>query len=67
VINGTWAKEDRLSELKTALASVERKIQLSITPEATEEPREQSENQPLASNDIDSTVEQKGIRLLKGQ
>lgn len=33
VINGTWSKENRLSELKTELAAIERKIQLSITPE----------------------------------
>ena len=33
VINGTWYKESRLNELKTELAAVERKIQLSITPE----------------------------------
>jgi hypothetical protein len=33
VANGTWSKESRLSELKTELAAVERKIQLSITPE----------------------------------
>jgi hypothetical protein len=32
VVNGTWSKESRLSELKTELAAVERKIQLSITP-----------------------------------
>jgi hypothetical protein len=29
VVNGTWSKETRLSELKTELAAVERKIQLS--------------------------------------
>ncbi|MCS4239828.1 N12 class adenine-specific DNA methylase [Myroides gitamensis] len=33
VVNGTWSKEERLSELKIELAAVERKIQLSITPE----------------------------------
>lgn len=36
VVNGTWSKEERLSELKTELAAVERKIQLSITPEIHE-------------------------------
>ena len=36
VVNGTWTKESRLSELKTELAGVERKIQLSITPENNE-------------------------------
>ncbi|KPE52586.1 N-6 DNA methylase [Chryseobacterium indologenes] len=45
VINGTWSKESRLSELKTELAAVERKIQLSITPETKEEPLEQVEKQ----------------------
>src|SRR5690606_5150827 len=40
VLNGTWSKENRLSELKTELASVERKIQLSIMPESREEKTE---------------------------
>jgi len=43
VINGTWSKENRLSELKTELAAIERKIQLSITPETKEEPTETKE------------------------
>lgn len=37
LVNSKWSKENRLYELKTELASVERKIQLSITPEAKEE------------------------------
>jgi N12 class adenine-specific DNA methylase len=37
VINSMWSKENRLSELKTELAAAERKIQLSITPENTEQ------------------------------
>ena len=45
VINGTWSKENRLSELKTQLAAVERKIQLSITPETKDQPAEQVEKQ----------------------
>ena len=44
VINGTWGKESRLSELKTELASVERKIQLSITPEPKEAVVEEQED-----------------------
>jgi small-conductance mechanosensitive channel len=44
VVNGTWSKETRLSELKTELAAVERKIQLSIEPvKQVEEPAEQTE------------------------
>lgn len=45
VVNGTWAKESKLIELKTELAAVERKIQLSITPEPKDEPVVQIENQ----------------------
>src|SRR5690606_9064769 len=45
VVNGTWAKESRLGELKTELAAIDRKIQLSIAPDtqekATEEVAEQ--------------------------
>nr|WP_315254573.1 N-6 DNA methylase [uncultured Flavobacterium sp.] len=37
VVNGTWTKESRLSELKIELAAIERKIQLSIAPEPKEQ------------------------------
>ncbi|MFH6936047.1 Eco57I restriction-modification methylase domain-containing protein [Flavobacterium sp. FlaQc-30] len=37
VLNSTWPKESLLGKLKTELASVERKIQLSITPENNEQ------------------------------
>jgi hypothetical protein len=43
VVNGTWSKESRLSELKTELAAVERKIQLSIEPEQKGQSAEQVE------------------------
>ncbi len=33
LVNGSWTKERRLSELKTELASIDRKIKLSISPE----------------------------------
>ncbi len=36
VVNSIWTKESRLSELKTELAAVDRKIQLSITSENKE-------------------------------
>lgn len=39
VVNGIWTKESRLSQLKTGLAAIDRKIQLSITSE----PKEQKE------------------------
>ncbi|MET3018632.1 N-6 DNA methylase [Flavobacterium hydatis] len=48
VINDGWSKESRLSELKTELAAVERKLQLSITPENTQQ---------------EETIENNGIQM----
>ncbi|MBK1442264.1 N-6 DNA methylase [Parapedobacter sp. ISTM3] len=66
VVNGTWSKESRLSELKTELAAVERKIQLSITPETKDEPVEQTEKQKEAPMISETTVRTKGIHLPRG-
>lgn len=69
VLNGTWSKENRLSELKTELASVERKIVLSMKKDK-EEPEEQAEKQvekqehtPLVA---DSIVRTKGVHISRG-
>lgn len=43
IVNGVWGKENRLSELKTELAAVERKIQLSIAPSDGIKTEEQKE------------------------
>ncbi|WP_395763137.1 N-6 DNA methylase [Elizabethkingia anophelis] len=61
VVNGTWAKESKLCELKTELAAVERKIQLSITPEPKDEPVVQAERQKEVPTVSESTVRTKGI------
>ena len=66
VVNGTWSKESRLSELKTELAAVERKIQLSITPETKQDAPEQSEKQNEAPKVSESIVRTKGIHLPRG-
>ena len=66
VINGTWSKENRLSELKTELAAVERKIQLSITPAPKEEPAEKVEKQKQTPNISENIVRTKGIHLPRG-
>jgi N12 class adenine-specific DNA methylase len=66
VLNGTWSKESRLSELKIELASIERKIQLSITPEQKEEPAEQVEKKQEASKNSESIVRTKGVHLPRG-
>ncbi|MCA6441059.1 MULTISPECIES: N-6 DNA methylase [unclassified Arcicella] len=67
MINGSWSKEGRLSELKTELAAVERKIQLSITPETKESPKEaQTEKQKEAPQVSESIVRVKGIHMPRG-
>ena len=66
VANGTWSKESRLSELKTELAAVERKIQLSITPEIKVDAQEQAEKQKEASKVQESIVRTKGVHLPRG-
>jgi N12 class adenine-specific DNA methylase len=66
VVSGTWSKENRLSELKTELAAVERKIQLSITPETKEEPADQEEKQKEVPKNSESIVRTPGIHLPRG-
>ena len=66
VVNGTWSKDIRLSELKTELASVERKIQLSIKPETEGKPAQQLEKQKETANKSESIVRTKGIHLPRG-
>ena len=66
VVNGTWSKESRLSELKTELAAVERKIQLSITPDPKEEPAEQTERQKQTPSISENIVRTKGVHLPRG-
>lgn len=56
LVNSKWPKENKLSEIKTELAAVERKIQLSITPETTEE------NKPEEIEQINSINSNNQIR-----
>ena len=69
VLNGTWSKESRLSELKTELASVERKIQLSMK-ETKGDPEVQAEKevekQEHSPSIIDSVVRTKSVHLPRG-
>ncbi len=66
VLNGTWAKESRLSELKTELAAVERKIQLSITPETKADASEQAEKQKEVPQVQQSIERIKSVHLSRG-
>ncbi|MFA7617226.1 MAG: DUF1896 family protein [Weeksellaceae bacterium] len=63
VLNSTWSKEGQLNELKTELASIERKIQLSIEPENKEESTEQIEQKQEISGVSENTVQTRGFRL----
>ena len=66
VVNGTWSKEDRLNELKTELAAVERKIQLSITPEIHGVPEEQADKNQETPKVSESIIRTKGVHLSRG-
>lgn len=66
VLNGVWPKEKRLSELKTELAAVERKIQLSIVQEAKEDLAEQNEKQKEVTRGSESIIRAKDIHLARG-
>ncbi|MDV3822386.1 DNA methylase [Elizabethkingia anophelis] len=66
VLNGAWSKESRLSELKTELAAVERKIQLSLTPETKGEPAEQAEEKQETPKISESIVRTKGVHMPRG-
>ncbi|RKE52389.1 N-6 DNA methylase [Sphingobacterium detergens] len=66
VVNGMWKKEQILSDLKTELASVERKIQLSIKPEADTEAEKTKQIGNQVQNNSEAIVRVKGIHLPKG-
>ena len=65
VVNGTWSKEGRLSELKTELAAVERKLQLSLQTEPHNESKDIVEEKK-AIKESESIVRQKGIHIPRG-
>ena len=66
VVNGTWTKENKLSELKTELAAVKRKIQLSIAPENDTEQQKSVEKQTQTPNISDAIVQTKSMHLPRG-
>ncbi|MBP7954439.1 MAG: DNA methylase, partial [Parabacteroides sp.] len=66
MLKDTWSKESRLSELKTELAAVERKIQFSIMPESKGETMELAEKQKETPSISESIVRTKGVHLPRG-
>ena len=63
VVNGAWKKENALAELKTELAAVDRKIQLSIKPESEGKTTDQVEEQTPVSDNSETTAYVKGAHV----
>ncbi|WP_312822742.1 N-6 DNA methylase [Epilithonimonas sp.] len=63
LMNASWSKDSRLKDLKTELASVERKIQLSISPTENDENNQQSQVQSETSQ-IKSTNDNQHTRRI---
>jgi len=53
LVNSKWSKENKLNEIKTELAAVERKIQLSIRPETKDETKTEVKEQ---ANSVHNSV-----------
>lgn len=66
VVNGTWKKEQVLSELKNELAAIERKIQLSIKPETDTQTDQPEQVEKPTQNNSETIVRVKGIHLPRG-
>ncbi|MGQ3088130.1 N-6 DNA methylase [Flavobacterium sp.] len=68
LVNGIWPKENKLSEMKTELAAVERKIRLSITTDLEGEFKEgQVEEQVETRQALDVTAITKGVQISPGK
>ncbi|ULT39616.1 hypothetical protein KRR40_32500 [Niabella defluvii] len=59
-------KENALAELKTELAAVDRKIQLSIKPESEGKTTDQVEGETPVSDNSETTAYVKGVHLPRG-
>ncbi|MFV0593644.1 MAG: hypothetical protein ACK5M7_19890 [Draconibacterium sp.] len=66
VVNGTWSKETRLSDLKTELAAVERKIQLSIAPEQETQTEEKEETHTEVQTVSDNMIGLSNVQTSRG-
>jgi len=66
VVNSSWPKDRKLSDLKNELAAVDRKIQLSIKPETDQEPIGKAEENAEVAVNSEAIVRVKGIHLPRG-
>ena len=61
VVNSKWTKENKLNELKTELAAIDRKIQSSITPSENRKEDEQEECKKVDVKNIKTHLKLKAI------
>ncbi len=61
VVNSKWTKENKLNELKTELAAIDRKIQSSITPSENRKEDEQEEYEKEDVKNIKTHLKLKAI------
>lgn len=66
VVNSTWPKEMALANLKTELAAVERKIQLSIKPETDTQAAQPEQNEKEIADLSETNVQVAGNHLPRG-
>jgi archaellum component FlaC len=68
VVNSTWRRENELKDLKTELAALERKIQLSLKPveEEKDSPDEKQENKRSVSSDRQKPDQFQEIKNVQG-
>lgn len=72
VVNSTWKREDELKELKTGVAALERKIQLSLTPQKEEQSTEDNsqdkgQSQPIVQPTTDAPSSQSNRLPISGE
>ncbi|RLJ75092.1 N-6 DNA methylase [Pedobacter alluvionis] len=65
IVEGTWSKENKLTDLKTELSAVDRKIQLTIMSD-NEQSAETVEKKSSVSDSSEAIVRTKGIHLSRG-
>lgn len=61
VVNSNWTKENKLNELKTELAAIDRKIQSSITPSENRKEDEQEKYEKVDVKNVKTHLKLKAI------
>lgn len=72
VVSSSWKKEDELKDLKTEVATLERKIQLSLSPQKEEQPtsdnsQDKEQSQPIVQPTTEATLSQSNRPPVSGE